>query len=89
MSEAYSTAITLLFVGMFTVFTILASVVLMGKFIIFIINKFFPGELNPTIKPIASNVLINKKTLSAIVAAVEIVTKGKGRITEIKKNNDK
>lgn len=86
MNDAYSTAFMLLFVGMITVFVILASVVIIGKLIIYIIDKYFPEEVKTKIKDDIDSV-INHKKLTAIVTAVDVVTKGTGRITKIEKTN--
>ncbi len=84
MNDAYFTAFTLLIVGMITVFIILASVVLGGKLIIFIVNKYFSDEVGEKIKKSVEQLISNEK-LSAIVSTVDVITKGKGRITKIEK----
>ena len=84
MNEAYSTALMLLLVGMITVFLILTSVVFIGKLIIYLVNKYFPEEVKDKIKEsIATS--IDAKKLTAIVSAVDVVTRGKGRIIKIEK----
>jgi len=78
-------ALKLMLTGMSTVFFILIMVVVLGNIIIRITNKFavvtathtggrtlMPGDIEP-------------KKLAAIVSAVEISTKGKGKITSIEK----
>ena len=84
MNDAYTTAFMLLLVGMITVFLILASVVIAGKLIIYIVNKYFPAEIQAQIKESITGT-INSNKLSAIVSVVDIVTKGKGMITRIEK----
>lgn len=76
-------ATTLLFVGMITVFIILFLVVVTGNLLIIFVNKYIPEK--PKMAIPQSTLQGNK--LSAIVAAVEIVTKGRGRITKIRKED--
>ena len=76
---------------MITVFVVLSLVVLSGKVLISIVNKYAPE------KAISKNVTsrtipISRKSSStssskvaAIVAAVQQITHGKGQITSIKK----
>jgi len=90
MLSSFQTALMLMVIGMFTVFTILFLVVITSKFMIIIINKYFPETVTPEI----SNQLLdgsyqNKKKVTAIIAAVEALTAGKGKPREIKKINKK
>ncbi len=88
MNEAYSTAFLLLFVGMITVFIILAMVTIAGKLIIFTVNKYVPEVENENLKKGKDSVVINSKKLSAIVAAVDILTNGRARIDKIEKSTN-
>lgn len=82
-------------VGMVTVFAILGLVVLSGRLLIKFVNRFFPESRlpNPAPAPIStapsqiSTTQQSKSTLAAIVTAVDIITKGKGKIDEIEKLN--
>jgi len=47
MIETYRTALTLLTVGMITVFSVLALVVFFGQLLIKIVNRYFPGNTPP------------------------------------------
>lgn len=85
MNDAYSTALMLLFIGMLTVFIILASVVIVGKLIIFVINRYVPEAENENLKKVKDFSFINGKKLSAIVAAVNIYTNGRAQISKIEK----
>ena len=85
MSEAYSTAFLLLFVGMITVFIILAMVTFAGKLIIYTVNKYIPELENENLNKRKDSMVINSKKLSAIVAAVDILTNGRARIDKIEK----
>ena len=76
----------LMIIGMTTVFIILALVVLGGKVTILLTNKF---NAEQQVQPKVGHTLseINSSKIAAITAAVEHVTMGRGRITEIKKIN--
>jgi oxaloacetate decarboxylase (Na+ extruding) subunit gamma len=74
----------LMAVGMTTVFTILALVVLGGKLTIIITNRFAP-EPGPAVVRTIPSASIESSKVAAITAVVESVTQGKGQITEIKK----
>lgn len=78
-------AIRLMLTGMSTVFFILIMVVFLGNLIIQITNRF---EVVPTKKMgINADAVreIESNKLAAIVSAVEITTRGKGKITSIEK----
>jgi len=78
--ENIELGLNLMVIGMTTVFAILFLVVMGGKILILLVNKFYPEIPVPhTIVPETSS---NK--LAAIVAAVDIVTSGKGKIDHIR-----
>ncbi|TCO02714.1 OadG family protein [Natronoflexus pectinivorans] len=83
MSENFQEAFTLLGVGMLTVFIILLTVVLLGNGIILFVKRFFPEDANQAV--VSAGVSASKT--AAIVAAVKILTRGKGRVTNIEKAN--
>ena len=91
MNEQLSTALVVLLVGMITVFVVLSLVVLSGKVLISIVNKYAPDKAIK--KPVSARTIpITRKSTStssskvaAIVAAVHQITQGKGQITSIKK----
>lgn len=86
MNSEMQLALTLLFVGMITVFLILALVVITGRVLIGVVNKYFSEEEKLTYDyrvPFIDDEVISKKKLAAITAAVEIVTQGKGKIVKI------
>ena len=94
MNESLSTALLLMVVGMITVFIILGLVVLTGKLLIKLVNKYIPEAEKFVPKqrkrPSSAITSFDKKKLAAIAAAVEIATAGKGRIVSIEKvRNDK
>jgi len=77
-----STALSLLVIGMLTVFVVLTLVVLTGKLLISIVN-LLPKE---TIIPVrVNNQGIENSKIAAITAAVEAFTEGKGNIKKIEK----
>ncbi len=92
MDQELARALLILGVGMITVFFILGLVVLSGKLLIRIVNRFFPpasiksplNEVTNT-RPSQTSRQQNKKQLAAIVAAVDILTAGKGKIKNIEK----
>jgi len=92
MNESLSQALLVMVVGMITVFIVLGLVVLTGKLLIRFVNHFLPEAAKFSPKPSRTTPVIptsttsfNEKKLAAIVAAVDVVTKGQGRITNIEK----
>ncbi len=83
MTEDLNTAVMLLGIGMITVFFVLFCVVVTGKVLIAFVNRFVPVTAQEVPKPEGSN--ISPQKIAAITSAVEIFTKGKGKITNIKK----
>ena len=85
MEQNIGNAIWIMLVGMATVFLILWLVVIIGNLIIRITNKYFP-EPEP-VKVQKGQVQDSSEAgkIAAIVAAVGIVTNGKGHITKITK----
>lgn len=83
MSEALSTALMLMGVGMITVFVVLSLVVLVGNGLTVFVNKYIPEPAQVEVKKASHNIRPDK--LAAISAAVEIFTEGKGKITRIDK----
>ncbi|MGL5561074.1 MAG: OadG family protein [Tannerellaceae bacterium] len=84
------TGLTLMIVGMTTVFTILLFVILVGKTLISYTNKFAPLPPPPKLKSTDNKTSLSHhspttKQIAAITAAVQIVTKGKGSISHIEK----
>ena len=77
----------LMAVGMSTVFIILALVVLGGKVMIFITNKYAPLPISLAVQAERSTAAGSSK-IAAITAVVETITQGKGKITEIRKSKE-
>ncbi|UZR93501.1 OadG family protein [Chondrinema litorale] len=87
MEGNFGTAFMLLLVGMITVFSVLFFVVLLGKALIRLVNalhKEIPVAAKPVRNQTNSQQLTPNK-LAALVAAVDVVTVGKGHITSIEK----
>ena len=86
--ENMNTALGLLMVGMVTVFIILSLVLVIGNLVIRLTNRFIPvaepGEGKPANGGAAGR-KANPKKLAAIVAAVDVVTRGKGHVDSIEK----
>lgn len=78
--ENLNKALFLLVVGLLTVFVILMLVVAVGNLIIMFTNRFLPPPDDAE-----KGKYIDPKKLAVIVAAVDIVTKGKGKIANIEK----
>lgn len=78
-------ALKLMLTGMSTVFFILIMVVVLGNIIIRITNRFAVPVVDLAGSPANSQKEINPSKLAAIVSAVEITTKGKGRVTSVEK----
>jgi len=77
-------ALELLGVGMITVFTILALVVILGQLIIRFVNRFIPEvERAVASGTNGSESEINPKKVAAIVSAVKTITNGAGRVRKI------
>jgi len=80
MIENIELGLNLMVIGMTTVFAILFLVVVGGRILIQLVNKFYPEVPVPhTSVPDNSN-----SKLAAIIAAVDIITSGKGRIDHIR-----
>lgn len=76
-------ALKLMLTGMSTVFFILIMVVVLGSLIIRITNKFALVPVVLTDKANKTNPEIDPAKLAAIISAVEITTKGQGKVTSI------
>jgi len=85
MDEGFNTALMLLGVGMITVFTILALIVIFGNVLISLVNKFIPEEkINKVISSVSQGA-IDPRKMAAIVSVVDVVTEGKAKVTSITK----
>ena len=85
MGQNIGNAISIMLVGMATVFLILWLVVIIGNLIIRITNKYFPAAETVKNQKGKSTESASVGKIAAIVAAVDIVTSGKGNVTKITK----
>ena len=101
MSPELIKALVILVVGMLSVFTILGLVVLSGKALIFVVNRYFPvaasnsSNLNriSNTASASSSTIREAKTptqhIAAIVAFVDQLTGGKAVIKHIERVDDR
>lgn len=87
MSEQLSTALSLLGVGMITVFIVLFLVIFIGTCIIAFVNRYMPEEAKKgnVSKTTVAPAVIDSNKMAAIASAVQIVTQGKGTVTNVEK----
>jgi len=85
MNEEFSTAIMLLGVGMITVFTILALIVIFGNLLISFVNKFIPEIKISAVVKKATFGAIDPQKMAVIVSAVDVATEGQAKVTSITK----
>jgi oxaloacetate decarboxylase gamma subunit len=84
MSEDFNTALSLLGVGMITVFIVLLFVVILGNLLKSFVNKFVPeNTTSAPKKPERNN--ISPVKVAAIKSAIEQLTGGKGEVINIEK----
>ncbi len=85
--EYLADGFSLLIIGMLTVFSVLVLVVTSGGLLIRIVNKFYPIQQSGKIvsDSIDQSGFIRSELISAITAAVDIVTKGKGKVEGIER----
>lgn len=84
MENILSKAFSILLTGMITVLLILGLVVVVGNLLIRITNKFWPLPETNNINENSPGFLTSG-TVAAIVAAIETITVGKGKVTKIEK----
>lgn len=83
MDSDISTALSLLVIGMLTVFVVLTLVVFTGKLLTSIVNSL-PDKVVVPLRVVNKQEIENNK-VAAITAAVEAFTYGKGNIQKIEK----
>lgn len=85
--ENLNEALSLLLVGMITVFIILSLVVFIGNMVIRFTNRFMIPETIAVKKEIAAGKAkpTNPAKIAAVIAAVDAITGGKGKIEKIDK----
>ena len=85
MSEELQLALSLMVIGMATVFMILLLVVVGGKILIWWANRYYPQS---TVIQVLGQQKGGNSKLAAIFSVVEIVTGGRGKVESIKRLND-
>lgn len=93
MNENVNLALQLLLVGMGSVFIILGIVVLVGRSLIAVVNKYSPAVAKPAFKrrpsaPIASatrSATLDAKNLAVLTAVVDHVTQQRGVLKSVEK----
>ena len=84
MSDDLNMALSLLGVGMITVFLVLAFVVIVGKLLIKMVNRYVPVTVQAVPQRSNSN-SISPAKIAAIKSAIEEITGGKGEVLKIEK----
>lgn len=82
MTTSIASALTLMVIGMITVFVVLFLVYLTGNLLIAAINRWFP---EPAASYQKTRSEISNQKIAAVTAAIEVFSKGKARITNIEK----
>lgn len=82
MEENIRMGLSMLAIGMTTVFFILFMVVAGGKILIRLVNRYYPLDQDTASLKRGND---NPK-IAAIVAAVDVATAGKGRVSSIRKS---
>lgn len=87
MNDNVNLALQLLLVGMGSVFIILGIVVLVGRSLISIVNKYSPAVEKPAInrKKSATTTSLDAKNLAVLTAVVDTITKQRGVLTTVEK----
>ncbi len=76
-------SLAIMAVGMITVFVILFLIVWVGNLIIRFSNKYLPEEKKP--EKAKKQATPSDNVYAAISAAINVLTNGKGKVTNIKK----
>ena len=88
MDDNMQNAITLMVVGMMTVFLILFLLVTFSKLLIRVVNRYIPEPVKEKLSVLTDQATLAPNKFAAIIAAVEAITKGKGRIQKIEKSTE-
>lgn len=82
--ENLGLGLTLMLIGMVTVFAILIIVIALSNALIRIVNKVCPAEETPKKAP-ARQSTVDSAVMDVINAAVAQITAGKGRVTKVER----
>ena len=83
MEENLQMGLSMMVIGMTTVFFILFFVVAGGNILIRYVNRFYPIDQDTILPDKRGN---DNSKIAAIVAAVDVVSSGKGKISSIRKS---
>ncbi len=83
--ENLGLGLTLMLIGMVTVFTILIIVITLSNALIRIVNKVCPAEEAPKKKAPAQAAKVDSAVMDIINATVAQITAGKGRVTNVER----
>lgn len=83
--ENINEALILMVVGMGTVFLILLFIIYFSKWMIALINKYVPEDVQQVAKNSNAPSTIPSNIIAAITSAVNIATQGKAQVTKIEK----
>lgn len=87
MNESFSEAVELMLTGMSTVFVILILVVVLGNLIVIFTNRLYVEPPVGSSLNQEENQELSPQQLAAIVATVEALTGGKGKVASVEKPN--
>ena len=83
MEENLQMGLSMMAIGMITVFFILFFVVAGGKILIRYVNRYYPIDQDTILPTKRGN---DNSKIAAIIAAVDVVSAGKGKISSIRKS---
>lgn len=78
-------ALSLMGIGMATVFVVLLIIIFLGKLLIKTVNKFFPEEVKPVAKAAAAVQAVDQNIQEAINKAILAISGGKKSAQSIEK----
>ncbi|MDD2436925.1 MAG: OadG family protein [Massilibacteroides sp.] len=82
--DSIQTALLLMGVGLPTVFCILFLVIIIAKMLILVVNKYAPEQERKHLS-VETGQVISPVKMSAIAAAISVVTQGRGHIEKVEK----
>lgn len=80
--DKFIEALTLMGIGMLTVFAVLLIIIALGTLLIKAVNKFFPEEIKPVAQAAAA---VDQNILEAINKAILAISGGKKQAQKIEK----
>lgn len=85
--QTINEAVSIMIIGIITVFLILFLIVLVGNVLVRLLNKYLPETKSEKLiqSQFQTSNPINEKSQAAIALAIEWATKGKGKVTKITK----